>query len=231
MRGYKPLSRTWLASLATDSKVYLKLRVAFDGVNDENLATVFPDAEYTIISALTIVATQLNLNGIAVKFLPWTSNGQDYLNNTATRTATGGSPPYTYQSSNTAAVSVHLTTGKVIGNRNGTSEITVTDNNGNTASYITVVSNVFTLLQNLENLTATQAIAWRKTDPSAIAVENAHFLAMERIYGVPRLPIIGFRWPTIEAFQGNQGLAYDAAQGLYYRGIGDRANGWALKPY
>lgn len=60
---------------------------------------------------------------------------------TATRVATGGTPPYRYSVSSNA-VDINETTGTVISYRNRQGEVTVTDSKGQTAHYTVSVSNV-----------------------------------------------------------------------------------------
>ena len=60
-----------------------------------------------------------------------------------TRQASGGVPPYIYSTNDPAAVEVNPATGQVIGLRNRTARITVSDRAGSTASYQITIQNVW----------------------------------------------------------------------------------------
>ncbi|SEO21728.1 hypothetical protein SAMN04487856_106401 [Pseudomonas sp. ok266] len=60
-----------------------------------------------------------------------------------TRGASGGIPPYRYSTDNTAYLQVDVSTGRVIGVRNGGARVIVTDSRGSTASYSVSVQNVW----------------------------------------------------------------------------------------
>ena len=114
---------------------------------------------FQVKNPLSIVPTQMNLNGFSVKIAQWTKTGADSLNNTATRVATGGTPPYSYASSNPAVASV-TNAGKVTGNRNGSATITVSDNAGVRVSYVVAVTNVFELRISDRRMNRDEHIAW-----------------------------------------------------------------------
>ncbi|HEX8540656.1 MAG TPA: hypothetical protein VF671_03030 [Pseudomonas sp.] len=107
---------------------------------------------------LTIAPGTMVLNGLAIKAsLPRT--GFDAWDNSAIRTATGGSPPYLYFSTNAAVASVN-NQGKVVGDSNGSATIRVEDQKGGAVSYNVVVSNVHRLLANEGSLTYAEAVNW-----------------------------------------------------------------------
>jgi hypothetical protein len=60
-----------------------------------------------------------------------------------TRRASGGIPPYRYSTDNPAYLQVDVSTGRVIGVRNGGARVIVTDSRGSTASYSVSVQNVW----------------------------------------------------------------------------------------
>jgi hypothetical protein len=92
------------------------------------------------IPPLTIDKSTLTLSGGIVRF------GREPTNPPAgsygTRTASGGTPPYTYSTANGEIVDINSTTGRVISFRSGQTTITVRDASGQTASYQVSVSNV-----------------------------------------------------------------------------------------
>ncbi|RON50121.1 Ig-like domain-containing protein [Pseudomonas frederiksbergensis] len=118
-----------------------------------------PPRRFQVKNPLSIVPTQMNLNGFSVKIAQWTKTGADSVNNTATRVATGGTPPYSYASSNPAVASV-TNAGKVTGNRNGSATITVSDNAGARVSYVVAVTNVFELRISTTRMGSNESVAW-----------------------------------------------------------------------
>ncbi|MDY0836194.1 Ig-like domain-containing protein, partial [Pseudomonas sp. SED1] len=94
---------------------------------------------------LVIEQTQVHLNGFSLKVPDWPRTGEDSVNNTRTRTASGGAPPYQYSSSDSFVASVDSVTGKVTGNRNGSAVIRVTDSMEAELSYSVEVTNVWRL--------------------------------------------------------------------------------------
>ncbi len=93
-----------------------------------------------VSAPLVIDTSAMNLNGRAYKTPSWTRKAEA-PGNTATRTASGGKPPYSYQSSNPAIASVNA--GFVRGEWNGSATITVRDSVGNQVSYPVNVSNMY----------------------------------------------------------------------------------------
>jgi hypothetical protein len=159
----KPVLRTWLNQLRSGAEVIVVCRVSFDGSASYATSTAFPQTRYIVVGQipqLVIPSTPMVLNGISVR-INWPRTGLESINNTATRVASGGVPPYSYTSSNSAIATVSATTGFVIGNANGTATITARDQNGATASYVVQVSNVFRLLQNNFPLNFGAAVNWR----------------------------------------------------------------------
>ncbi|EIK94211.1 hypothetical protein PMM47T1_22502, partial [Pseudomonas sp. M47T1] len=67
-------------------------------------------------------------------------------NSSATRTATGGKPPYTYSSANVNIAQVNAQTGQVYSVGNGSTRITAQDAIGQTVSYAVTTSNVYRVI-------------------------------------------------------------------------------------
>lgn len=222
----KPLLREWLTALPTGSLINVRLAVAFDEMNDETEAIVFEPTHYTIRTAMTIEQQIMQLNGIAIKGLPWPPTGLDYVNNTQTRTAQNGIAPITYSSSEPGIATVNISTGKVTGNRNGASRITASDSLGRSVSYTVIVTNVFTLLEHSTLVDANGAIAWKNSQFAAVGVTDQALRAMERVYGFPRLPVTGTYWLSL-----NSTSAYSQATGHIGFPSSERFKAWALRPY
>jgi hypothetical protein len=161
----KAVLRSWLQALPDNSQITVTCKVTFDGSSDEALAFNFQETRYTVrnIPPFTIDHTQMNLNGFSVKIPGWPKTGVDSIGNTATRQPTGGTPPYSYASSNPAVAEVTATGGKVTGNTNGTATITVSDRNGNRLTYPVAVTNVYGLRTNEGSLNASQAENWMRS--------------------------------------------------------------------
>jgi hypothetical protein len=109
---------------------------------------------------LVIEQTQMHLNGFSLKVPDWPRTGEDSINNTRTRTASGGVPPYQYSSSDSFVASVDPITGKVTGNRNGSVIVTVTDSDAAELTYSVEVTNVWRLNINETFLSAPESIEW-----------------------------------------------------------------------
>ncbi|MFC3943322.1 Ig-like domain-containing protein [Pseudomonas gingeri] len=111
---------------------------------------------------LAMNTSPMVLNGKAIRTsLGWPQTGNDFLNNTATRTPTAGSGSYTYSSNNISIAPVSET-GKVVGLRNGSARITVRDERtGQTLGYDVTVSNVWELNINNSRLASYEANTWR----------------------------------------------------------------------
>lgn len=140
------VSRDWLLSLPNNARITVHLSVTFNGSEDEFDALVFPTTEYTIslVSPLVFDSSTVFLGARTYlipgnpEVLPAFSAG-----NSIRRAASGGTPPYTYSSSNTG-VAVVDATGYVTVRGNGSATITVRDSSSpaQTRSYPVSVSNI-----------------------------------------------------------------------------------------
>lgn len=144
-QGFWPqtLANSYVVELGHGTALTLKYLVALDKSNIETNAVKFPDRVYTINNApaLAIDDSQMLLHGI--KLLQnhgWESKEVD--GNVATREPTGGRRPYSYRPDDPTVVSVS-NDGKVVGLKNGTTTIHVTDDAGSTVSFTVDVRNVF----------------------------------------------------------------------------------------
>ncbi|MGY2184402.1 Ig-like domain-containing protein, partial [Pseudomonas agarici] len=111
---------------------------------------------------LAMNTSPMVLNGRAIRTsLGWPQTGNDFVNNTATRTPTAGSGSYAYSSNNISIAPVS-NTGKVTGLRNGSARITVRDEQtGQSLGYDVTVSNVWELNINNSRLASHEANTWR----------------------------------------------------------------------
>ncbi|VVE20319.1 hypothetical protein PMO31116_03072 [Pandoraea morbifera] len=162
----QPLPRARLAALRNDSELRVEFKVAFDGDDDELQAVIFPLLRVTmqVVPPITVDPNKMVLNGFSVKSF-WNRTGAYPPGNSQTRAASGGVPPYTY-SSNKPAVATVNSSGRVVGEGNGTATITVRDSKGATATYTVEVSNVYTTIDNHQvGISPAQAIAWRSSLP------------------------------------------------------------------
>jgi hypothetical protein len=118
-------------------KQYSVTAKTLGGVSPAWLFTVKP-----LTPPLTIDTSPLSLSGHLVRYGRTPTHPP--AGTTTTRSASGGTPPYRYAKS-TDAVNLDTATGTVISFRNGQATITVTDANGQQASYNVSVSNVLEL--------------------------------------------------------------------------------------
>ncbi|VVE34261.1 hypothetical protein PAQ31011_03832 [Pandoraea aquatica] len=160
----RALARARLMALQNNSSLRVEMKVAFDGGNDEAQALLFPTLTVQVqqVPEFVISPSPMTLNGLAVNEPSWPWKA-DAPGNVQTRPASGGVPPYTYQSSRPSVASVNAS-GRVVGEGNGSATITVTDRAGNSGSYSVTVSNVYKVEWNIHNapsMTAYEANAWR----------------------------------------------------------------------
>jgi hypothetical protein len=127
----------WTYTLPTTVKAYsIKARGLY-GSNPESGVRSFTVQQAT--PPLVIDTSTLTLNGVMVRhgITPTTPPNGTF----ATRTASGGTPPYTY-SGNNYSVEVNAASGLVISRRDGQSIVTVRDSAGQSLSYTVNVSGV-----------------------------------------------------------------------------------------
>lgn len=109
---------------------------------------------------LSVDSSEMKLDGPMVLGLAhYIPSGVDVPGNTAMRAAQGGTPPYTYSSSNPRVASVNEY-GKVSGNTNGTASISIRDAANRVLSYSVQVSNVRQLVCNISRTSFAQAESW-----------------------------------------------------------------------
>lgn len=133
----------------------------------------------TIQQALAIDTTPLALNGYLVRMGRTPTHPP--ANTFATRTASGGTPPYRYSGS-TTAVDIDATTGMVISSRNGAGIVTATDSRGASVSYPVQVSNVSAFDGWVGNQTHRVAVAEAQSRSGHLP-SLAEIKAMRAAYG------------------------------------------------
>ncbi|WP_252997463.1 Ig-like domain-containing protein [Pseudomonas thivervalensis] len=118
-------------------------------------------ARATVIGVrpLSIDPSEMKLNRLNYYKAPWPRRQPEVIDNEE-RLASGGMPPYTYTSSNPDVATVRVETGVVQGLRNGTSTITVTDSDRQTASYDVRVSRKYEIAVHGGPLNAIEAYKW-----------------------------------------------------------------------
>jgi hypothetical protein len=95
----------------------------------------------------------------------WTQTNLHGPGNRRTRTPTDGTPPYQYVSANAEIATVGSTDGDVIGQRNGQTLISVTDANGQVASYQVHVSNKWDIEKRDEYASGQTLWGWSSQMP------------------------------------------------------------------
>ncbi|UVL36353.1 hypothetical protein LOY43_07965 [Pseudomonas sp. B21-041] len=142
----------------------------------------------TVHQPLQIDQSNMILNGYRI-YTGWATTGLEFLNNSATRTASYGVSPVTYMSSNTAIATVDMN-GKVIGLRNGNNVVITVQDKLSTLTYNVYVSNIFRLDISTVGYNYQQAISWRNTIAGSVPLTNA-LTAMRRVYGPDN------NWPLV----------------------------------
>jgi hypothetical protein len=166
----KTVVRSWLESVPNNQQIQVRSQVTLNGSLSPGDVITLPTTTYTLVNypPLSIDQTTMNLNGFAIIAF-WGQPAGDYSGNNQTRVATGGRPPYTYSSRNSAVASV-TAAGKVRGVANGSTTIDVRDQAGSTVSYNVTVSNVYYLREYSSGVNYAQAIAWRNSLPGGRAM-------------------------------------------------------------
>ena len=161
---------------------------------------------------LTIDQSTMILDGIYVMGSPeWTQNGNDVVGNTQVRTPLGGTPPYTYSSSNTRYASVNQQ-GEVKGRGWGSSTITVSDARNNSVSYTVNASKMYALrvAPDEYSFTYDQAVQYAE-DWDCLPLREAHLNVLIHLYGAPFPPDkgrYGDCWLGIKSGCGEDGLVW-----------------------
>ncbi|MDY4300703.1 hypothetical protein SO486_12015, partial [Pseudomonas salmasensis] len=136
----KAVLRSWLTGLADNAQITVTAEVEYSGNTNKENAVEFPSTTYTVAAPkLEIDTSLLTLSAVSIHN-GYGTQQQDYPGKTATRTARGGRPPYRYSRTG-VAFDINASTGKVTGHTNGSGVVTVTDQDGRTASYSVAVSN------------------------------------------------------------------------------------------
>jgi hypothetical protein len=136
--------------------------------------------------AFSIDRTQMRLEGFSVKIPQWPKTGEDSVGNTGIRVPTGGVPPYQYASSDPLTAPV-TNSGKVTGLKNGVATIYVTDNEGETLSYLAVITNIFKLQISEEKMHPVAAIEWMHSLGGQTTYNSLFQRDIKRVY-VPVIP-------------------------------------------
>jgi hypothetical protein len=117
----------------------------------------------------------LNSNPGAIPYLPPTPAPGTYVE----RSAAGGTPPYSYRSSNPGIVLVDATTGLARALRNGTASVTVIDASGAEASYSVTVTDAWSFtpfaLGTYSELVSKLPSGWHLPTPTDFALLLQHF--------------------------------------------------------
>lgn len=159
-QGFWPaaLANSYLKQLGHGTTLTIKYKVSMDKSNNPATATVFPDRIYTIKAAvplpeLIVDTSDLRLSGLNILIegttLPWIRTGNDPVGTSAERPASGGVPPYTYESSHPNIASVDAQ-GTVKSQSNGKATISVRDSAGQSKSYDAYITNVVFYIGNYE---------------------------------------------------------------------------------
>ncbi|WP_283183519.1 hypothetical protein [Pseudomonas svalbardensis] len=206
----RPAPIEWLKTLKDRSVLNISFRVNFDGIVNTTTAVTFPLRTYTVkvTPELIVDTTPLNLNGQNISIqgtgLPWISKGVDPVGTAADRSASGGTLPYKYESSDESIASVD-NNGVVRSEGNGSATITVSDAAGQEKSFTVDTTNVIRMLHNPIPSNFAQAKQW-------IISQGGVFMIQ---YESPnRREIINYKYLYRGQLQWHTGSDYGA--GIYY---------------
>lgn len=139
--------RSWLLSVPNNGTVTVLVSINFNKQADKSRAVPFPSTQYQIVHATALVFNQATVYLNKKTYL--IDGSPDVLpvfgpGNQVQHQATGGTPPYTYLTSNANVANVHSTSGLVTVRGNGSASITVRDSSvpAQARSYTVVVSNI-----------------------------------------------------------------------------------------
>ncbi|MHC8344302.1 Ig-like domain-containing protein [Pseudomonas sp. RT6P73] len=129
----------------------------------------------TVLLALELDPTPMVLNGRNISFagtgIDFTYTGNDPVNTAERRTPFGGTPPYSYKSSNPSVATVD-SAGIVRSEGNGTATISVSDQNGSSKSYQVNVSNVSQCLYRRDLMTYSAYVQWASSAGGRLPAYN-----------------------------------------------------------
>lgn len=154
-----------LSFLKDGSVLTVTFKAAFGQSVRESDATSFPVRSYFVKSAPTLVVdmTPVSLFGHNVSILGsglnWTETGEYPEHTTTRKVVSGGTPPYTYTSSNTEIASVDQT-GLVSSEGNGKCVITVIDALGQSVGFEVNTYNVSRLMFNPTPMNTLEGWTW-----------------------------------------------------------------------
>ncbi|MDE1169274.1 MAG: hypothetical protein PW845_28810 [Pseudomonas sp.] len=182
-----------------------------------------PARTFSVVD-LVIAPGVMSLTGKAIRNTSWDykRTGQEYIGNYDTRAASGGMTPYGYTSSNPAIAAVNASSGRVIGMRNGTATITVTDRNGAQASYTVTVSNVWQLYVNY-SLIPYQSMLATVANLGGQPVLQADISLLLRYYAYPHPHQAVSDWYWL-GYHGN----CDGAAGIAYNYLSTDQRCWSM---
>ncbi|WP_249675163.1 Ig-like domain-containing protein [Pseudomonas abieticivorans] len=182
-----------------------------------------PARTFSVVD-LVIAPGVMSLTGKAIRNTSWDykRTGQEYIGNYDTRAASGGITPYGYTSSNPAIAAVNASSGRVIGMRNGTATITVTDRNGAQASYTITVSNVWQLYVNY-SLIPYQSMLATVANLGGQPVSQADISLLLRYYTYPHPHQSASDWYWL-GYHGN----CDGASGIAYNYLSEQQRCWSM---
>ena len=137
-----------------------------------------------IVDISPVVLSGLHITADPV--LNWALTGRHPAGTTLQRSASGGTPPYTYTSSNIAIVTV-TAEGLIIGQRNGTATIVVRDGRGQEKKIPVTCSNNYFMraILSYANTTHAQAISYMQADngsPLATTIPSDRVLPINTKY-------------------------------------------------
>lgn len=156
---------------------------------------------------LVIDTSPMRLDGFSI-YMAWPRTDNDSPGNTGVRRPTGGSPPYSYSSSNTAIAQVD-SNGKVRGVGWGDAVISVTDQKSNAVSFTVMVTNVYQVTYFPRLCTHPEAVATFNSLTGAEVFDQRAFDELVRLYRKPFPDLQSHYWcPVPSGCGGGLGLSF-----------------------